>query len=115
MESNMKLAMACSVLLVLCLLSVSSADKKATGASHDVVISQMKFDPAQIEIAAGDKVVWTNKDDRDHTVVATDGSFKSSNLSKGDTFEHTFKKAGKFSYACAYHPRMKAIVIVDGN
>lgn len=111
----MKLTLICSLLLVPCLLSSSSADKKGAGASHDVAISQMKFDPAQIEVAAGDKVVWTNQDDRDHTVVAADGSFKSGNLSKGDTFEHTFKKAGKFSYACSYHPRMKAVVVVDAN
>jgi plastocyanin len=75
----------------------------------------MKFDPAQIEIAVGDKVVWTNADDRDHTVVARENSFKSGNLSKGDRFEQTFSKAGKYSYACSYHPRMKGVVIVGGG
>ena len=98
---------------LLCLIAPAPAAKNA--ASHDVTIKGMKFDPAQIEIAVGDTVVWKNADDRDHTVVAKDNSFKSGNLSKGDKFEHTFTKAGKYSYACSYHPRMKGVVIVGGG
>ena len=82
-------------------------------AEKRVSIDDMKFNPDTIEIAPGDSVRWTNDDQRDHTVTATDGSFKSGNLRSGDSFEHTFKKAGKFSYACSYHPRMKGTVNVS--
>jgi plastocyanin len=109
----MKLSILLFVVFVLCLFSVAPAEKKSQGQSHDVSIKAMKFDPAQIQIAAGDSVTWTNQDDRDHTVVGT--GFKSGNLSKGDTFQHTFTKAGKFTYACSYHPRMKGVVIVGGG
>ena len=102
------------VLSVLPLVGLISAAKPA-GASHQVAIKGMKFDPAQVQIAVGDTVVWTNADDRDHTVVAKDNSFKSGNLSTGDKFEQTFTKPGKYSYACSYHPRMKGVVIVGGN
>ena len=108
----MKLSIMLSVVLVFCLFSAAPAGKKSQGQSHDVAIKGMKFDPAQIQIAVGDSVTWTNQDDRDHTVAGP--GFKSGNLSKGDTFQHTFTKAGKFSYACSYHPRMKGVVIV-GN
>jgi plastocyanin len=109
----MKQSILLSVLLFLSLIAPAPAARNA--ASHDVTINGMKFDPAQIEIAVGDKVVWTNADDRDHTVVARENSFKSGNLSKGDRFEQTFSKAGKYSYACSYHPRMKGVVIVGGG
>jgi plastocyanin len=102
-----------SGLLVVCSLTVALAGEKA--AKHSVTIKDMKFDPDTLEIAPGQTVVWTNQDDRDHTVSAKDGSFKSDNLSKGDTFEHVFKKAGKFSYACSYHPRMKGTIVVKGD
>ena len=83
-------------------------------ADPSVSMHDLKFDPATIEIKTGETIKWTNNDDRDHTVVSKD-NFKSGNLSKGDTFEHTFAKAGKFNYACSYHPRMKAVVIVAGE
>jgi plastocyanin len=77
-----------------------------------VSIKEMKFSPASITIKPGEKVIWTNNDDHDHTVVADDNSFKSGNLSRGDSFEHKFDKTGKFKYACSYHPRMKGVVVV---
>src|SRR3954453_14220435 len=105
-----------SAIFLLCLFTVVCSDRgdqKKGADHHEVSISGMKFDPDKLEIKPGDTVVWTNADDRDHTVTAKDGSFKSDNLGKGDTFEHKFTKAGKFTYACSYHPRMKATVIVS--
>jgi plastocyanin len=98
----------------LCLFCFA-ADKKGGGESHDVSIKGMKFDPAEITIKVGDSITWTNNDDRDHDVAAKDKSFKSDNLGKGDSFQHKFTKAGKFNYACSYHPRMKGVVIVGGG
>lgn len=78
----------------------------------EVTIKDLKFAPASITIKPGDTVTWTNRDNRDHAIVAEDGSFKSGNLSSGKNFSFTFKKAGTFNYGCAYHPRMKGMVIV---
>ena len=72
----------------------------------------MKFSPATITINTGETVVWKNNDDHNHSVIAEDDSFKSENLANGDTFSHTFDKAGKYPYSCSYHPRMKGEVIV---
>ena len=49
----------------------------------------MQFTPASINVKVGDTVVWTNNDDRDHTVVADDGSFKSGNLGRGAIISHS--------------------------
>src|SRR5438874_12778399 len=98
----MKQSILLSALLFLCLIAAAPGAKNA--ASHDVAIKGMKFDPAQIEIAGGDTGVWKHADDRDHTVVATDNSFKSGNHSKGHKLEQTSTKYGKYNYARAYHP-----------
>ena len=54
----------------------------------------------------------TRDDNRDHSVVAGDGSFKSDNLRSGESFTFKFEKAGKFAYGCGYHPRMKGNIAV---
>jgi plastocyanin len=77
-----------------------------------ISIQNAQFSPATLTIQAGQSVLWTNNDDRDHTVTATDGSFKSDNLNPGRTFQHTFPKPGHYPYACSYHPRMKGEIIV---
>jgi plastocyanin len=78
----------------------------------DVSIVSMRFDPAKIEIRKGESITWTNNDDRDHTIEASDGSFKSGNLSRGKTYRYTFKKTGTYNYGCGLHPRMKGTVVV---
>ena len=64
---------------------------------------------------AGDTVTWTNEESVDHDVTADDGSFKSGRpggMKQGDTYEHTFKKAGSFAYKCTVHPNMTGTVEV---
>jgi plastocyanin len=104
------------ILLIPGLISPVAAEKNTDkDTSHNVSIKDMKFDPAELDIAVGDTVVWTNNDDRDHTVVAKNKTFQSDNLSKGDTYQYTFKKAGKFDYSCSYHPRMKGTITVGSS
>lgn len=83
-----------------------------------VTIKDRKYNPPTITIKAGETVTWVNKDDHDHTVEGQvekdEDNFDSGNLGSGDSFKHTFAKAGKFKYSCSYHPRMKGtIVVVD--
>src|SRR5262245_29404166 len=84
----------------------------AKGKSASVTIDDMQFTPPSVEIKVGDTVTWTNNDDRDHTVVSRDGSFKSENLRPGASYSFQFNKAGRFDYSCSYHPRMKGMVNV---
>jgi plastocyanin len=101
-----------AILLLLLSFATAATGEPARPAKKSVSIKDMQFQPAAIEVQAGDTVTWTNNDDRDHTVVADDGSFKSDNISAGGKFVYKFTKAGKFSYACSYHPRMKGTVTV---
>jgi plastocyanin len=87
----------------------------ALGAGKNVTVSIKggKFNPASVNIKAGDTVTWENGDDSDHTVTASDGSNNSWNNEKGGSYSFTFKKAGKYAYSCGLHPRMKGVVVVQ--
>ncbi|MCC6240235.1 MAG: cupredoxin family copper-binding protein [Phycisphaerales bacterium] len=89
----------------------------AVGAArvHSVSIADMSFTPAALTIAVDDTVVWTNRDERDHNVVSTDGTFKSGNLSAGGTYSYRFSRSGKYEYGCSYHPREKGTIVVSGQ
>jgi len=100
--------------VALCVSADASPGGKK-GAKHAVSIEGMKFTPDKLDIDVGDTVEWTNNDVHDHTVTAKDGSFKSDNIGNGQTFSHTFKKAGKFAYSCSLHPRMKGQINVSGD
>jgi plastocyanin len=98
-----------SLILVSLLLALLAA---AGGLRRTIHIKDMRYDPASLEIKVGDRVVWKNEDDRDHTVVARDGSFDSDNIRSGESFSYQFTKPGKFAYSCRYHPRMRGVVSV---
>jgi plastocyanin len=102
-------------LLVACALvcALAAAAAPAPSKEHKVSIEGVKYTPKELKIKKGDTVVWTNADDRDHTVTADDDSFKSKKIASGDTYERKFAKAGKYKYHCDYHPRMKAVVVVE--
>jgi plastocyanin len=77
-----------------------------------VTIDGFRFDPKELEVAAGTTVTWTNMEIARHTVTADDGAFDSGSLKDGDRFSFTFDAAGTFTYFCAFHTSMKASVTV---
>jgi len=89
-----------------------AAGEPMAGKRQGVSIEDMKYSPATLRIAKGDTVVWTNNDDRDHTVVADDGAFDSGTIARGESFKHKFDRSGKYPYACELHPRMKGSIVV---
>jgi len=104
----------CSVwLFITCVAGFAFAAGDRAVGRPAVSIENLQYKPLEITVKRGDTVVWTNNDDRDHTVIAKDGSFRSRNIKSGEIFEHTFTKSGRFAYGCTYHPRMKGLVIVS--
>ncbi|PIN76759.1 hypothetical protein COV17_01235 [Candidatus Woesearchaeota archaeon CG10_big_fil_rev_8_21_14_0_10_36_11] len=103
-----------------------------SGMTYQVVLENIEFMPADLEISVGDTVEWINKDyssyteetddeqDRDalgreegisHTVT-----FESIDVDRqlppGATTTYTFTEAGEFSYVCQFHPSMQGRIIV---
>jgi plastocyanin len=77
-----------------------------------VTIEGMKFVPERLEVAAGDTVVWTNKDFLPHSVTASGAKVESGDLAPGKTFRFVARKKGEMSYICRLHPVMKGVVVV---
>jgi len=79
----------------------------------EVKIDNFSFGPAALTVPVGTTVSWTNRDDIPHTVVSTDGVFKSKVLDTDEKFSFTFSKAGTYPYFCSIHPKMTGKVIVQ--
>ena len=74
--------------------------------------------PATVRIFVGDTVSWINDDTAAHTVTSgtpkdgPSGTFDSSLVMGGATFEYTFNDAGTYDYFCMVHPWMIGTVEV---
>ena len=84
-----------------------------------VSMQNISFEPADVTVAKGATVTWTNDDSVAHDVTKSSGpgkDFKSGaagGMGSGDTFEHTFDTAGRFEYVCTVHPGMEGTVTVE--
>jgi plastocyanin len=92
--------------------SATTAQDAGAAAATAPTIEGFAFHPDRIQVTAGQKVTWTNKDTTAHTVTASDGSFDSGSLAPGKSFSFTFDKAGTVSYHCSFHQSMVATVAV---
>jgi plastocyanin len=95
-------------------LAVTGASQPAAQATKAVAIRATGFSPATVTIATGDAVRWTNRDTKNHQVVANNGSFASAVIRPGKTYTHTFNTAGTFGYRDALHPSLTGKVVVKG-
>src|SRR5918992_51117 len=76
------------------------------------------YQPNPVQVGVGDTVTWTNDDAQPHTATSgqnatPDGTFDSSIMAPGATFEHTFTEAGEYPYFCLLHPNMVGTVSVS--
>ncbi len=82
------------------------------GAIVRISISGFAFNPAQVDVAPGTTVEWTNNDQVEHTVTSADGRVASPLIPSGGTWRTTIGGAGTVAYSCTPHPFMKGTVIV---
>ena len=86
-----------------------------TNGSVTVVIHDHTFDPAQLDVAAGTRVTWTNGDTEAHVVAADNGLFDPGVLQPGRSYSIWLGGSGTVAYYCELHPDMKGSVVVgDG-
>jgi plastocyanin len=100
------------VLLVAGPTSVAANDQPLA-ASAEVKIDNFSFGPETLEVPVGTTVTWTNRDDIPHTVVSTDGVFKSKVRDTDEEFSYTFARAGTYPYYCSVHPKMTGKIVVQ--
>jgi plastocyanin len=90
-----------------------AAAAKAPAGGTAVSVQDNTFQPADLKVAVGDTVTFTNEGAIAHTVTATDGAdFDSGSLAPGATFSFTAEKAGTVSYVCSFHPGMQGTLAI---
>jgi plastocyanin len=90
-----------------------TANDQLSGTNAEVKIDNFSFGPETLTVPIGTTVTWTNRDDIPHTVVSTDGVFKSKVRDTDEKFSYTFAKMGTYSYYCSVHPKMTGKVMVQ--
>jgi plastocyanin len=90
-----------------------TANDQPSAANAEVKIDNFSFGPETLTVAVGTTVTWTNRDDIPHTVVSTDGVFKSKVRDTDEKFSYTFSRAGTYPYYCSVHPKMTGKIVVQ--
>jgi plastocyanin len=90
--------------------AASSSATPAPKPSATVVMKGLKFAPKRVTIQAGQTIEWVDKDLVDHSVVAK--GIDSPDFAQGETWSHTFARAGVVRYHDRLNPAMKGTVVV---
>lgn len=96
-----------------------AATPAASGASdevgtHEVVIANFAYSPAELTVKVGESVTFTNQDPTPHTATAKDRDvLQTGTLDQGESVTITFDKPGTYEYFCEFHPDMKGVIIVE--
>jgi plastocyanin len=81
--------------------------------THTVEIRGMEFHPAALTVAAGDTIVWINRDIVPHTATATGRTkWDTGPLSQGQVGRYVARGVGVVRYACTFHPTMHGKLVI---
>lgn len=105
----------CTVVVTGILSAWSPAHTVVDPAAVD--IKTFQFAPDTVRVKVGEKVVFTNRDDIEHTVTAGSPdkrgtSFNKTLNGKGTSVEVVFDRPGTFAYFCDRHQFMHGAVTV---
>lgn len=79
---------------------------------HVVEIKQMKFEPREIKVHKGDRVLWINKDITNHDVTEQlSKAWASSPLASGESWSMVVTESA--DYYCNLHQVMKGKITVE--
>jgi plastocyanin len=93
-------------------VTVMASAAAPSGTSHTVTIENMQFNPSQLTVRRGDRIVWVNKDLFPHT--ATSGKvFDSGSIAVDASWSYVADKTGVYAYSCTFHPTMKGTITVQ--
>jgi plastocyanin len=79
---------------------------------NTIVLKNFHFAPASLTVTPGTTVTWQNLDGEPHTVVSSDGLFRSGGLDQNDVFTFAFDTPGTYKFLCSIHPHMTGTIVV---
>jgi len=99
---------------IIFLISCNNSDKNTAKNAHQVdtvVIKQMQFNPAELNVNIGDTVVWINRDMVDHNVTEDKSNgFYSDTIAVGKSWKHVVTDTA--GYFCSLHPSMRGQLVL---
>ena len=92
----------------------STVTAAGAAAVHRIVQKGRAFSVAQISLAPGESLIFTNEDEFLHQIYvdSRDMSFDSDEQAPGQTIEIKFPRSGTFPVRCHIHPKMLLVVTV---
>lgn len=100
-----------AVLVVVATLN-SVSGVAAEPVEHIVEITGFKFVPEAIDVSAGDKITWINRDIAPHTASSDDDSWDTGTLKQNESKSLVVSSNMSSGYYCRFHPGMTASVSV---
>jgi len=88
---------------------------KSVGKSLTVTMKGLDYDPQNLEIHAGDSVVWTNTSHMKHTATSDDDgkTFDTGEVAWNESSKPVkFETEGEFKYHCRFHGKSMSGTIV---
>jgi plastocyanin len=95
-----------------CAIGAVAACARSRPTTHTITIRDFAFAPAEVTVARGDTIVWANADFVAHTTTARDAAWDSKSIDGSSAWRTVMRAAGRHEYYCAFHPNMKATVVV---
>lgn len=92
---------------------VASTAFPAVAEEHRVTIRGMAFEPALLEVAVGDTILFANLGGAAHTATATVGVFDTGRIRSGEGVRVSITEAGSIDYVCDYHPSMRGRIVAN--
>lgn len=101
-----------AVLVIAAALSAACASPAPR--THTVEIRGFVYVPATLEVAAGDTVVWINRDAVPHTATSDGDTWDSGNVGAEQSWRLVIQGSPATQpYYCEYHPNMRGAVVVN--
>ncbi len=89
----------------------TAMEEKKPG-THTIEMAQMKFNPAELKVKKGDKIIFVNHDIVAHDVTETSTkAWNSSSMADGQSW--TLVATETVDYYCSIHPVMKGKIVVE--
>ena len=101
------------ILLLLPLLvgvAAPAAQQLSKPKRHVIEMRAFAFEPVVLQVAVGDTIAWVNRDAVPHTATAE--KWDTGSIGAGATGVVVARGKGEHTYICAYHPSMKAKLVV---
>ena len=92
--------------------AIAACSRPAPPRAHIIRIQSFTFVPAEVTVAAGDTIVWSNSDFVPHSATARDTSWDSKSIAANQSWKLAARGAGRHDYYCVFHPNMRGTIVV---